>query len=292
MGLDAGRDARDRSADGEVTDIHNPGEGVAKWKFGWTARPRSSPAAARGWAWRSPRNIAEIGRRCRDPGARPRNPRRGEGQDPGGARAARSRRSAATCRRRPTSAGPMTRSMSEFGKIDIFVNNAGQSTRGPFGDDHRRDVAGRSRPQTVRADPLLPARLPADEAAALGPHHQRPQHRRQGAGRRQRADLGQPRRPDGLHQSAVAAKARRTTCWSIRCMSASSSATRSSAAISARAPTSRSRISSRQAGRGVPLGRMGRAEEFANIACFLASDAASYVTGCAINVDGGRSPVV
>jgi 3-oxoacyl-[acyl-carrier protein] reductase len=48
----------------------------------------------------------------------------------------------------------------------------------------------------------------------------------------------------------------------------------------------------RQAGRAVPLGRMGRAEEFANIACFLASDAASYVTGCAINVDGGRSPVV
>ena len=48
----------------------------------------------------------------------------------------------------------------------------------------------------------------------------------------------------------------------------------------------------RHAGQGVPLGRMGRAEEFANIACFLASDAASYVTGCAINVDGGRSPVV
>jgi len=37
---------------------------------------------------------------------------------------------------------------------------------------------------------------------------------------------------------------------------------------------------------------LGRAEEFANIACFLVSDAASYVTGCAINVDGGRSPVV
>ena len=48
----------------------------------------------------------------------------------------------------------------------------------------------------------------------------------------------------------------------------------------------------RKAGEGVPLGRMGRAEEFANVACFLASDAASYVTGCAINVDGGRSPVM
>ena len=45
-------------------------------------------------------------------------------------------------------------------------------------------------------------------------------------------------------------------------------------------------------GRQIPLGRMGRAEEFANIACFLASDAASYVTGTAVNVDGGRSPVV
>ena len=42
----------------------------------------------------------------------------------------------------------------------------------------------------------------------------------------------------------------------------------------------------------VPLGRVGRAEEFANLACFLASDAGSYITGTAINVDGGRSPVV
>jgi NAD(P)-dependent dehydrogenase (short-subunit alcohol dehydrogenase family) len=42
----------------------------------------------------------------------------------------------------------------------------------------------------------------------------------------------------------------------------------------------------------IPLGRIGRAEEFANMACFLASDAGSYITGDAINIDGGRSPVV
>ena len=42
----------------------------------------------------------------------------------------------------------------------------------------------------------------------------------------------------------------------------------------------------------LPLGRMGEAEEFANLACFLSSEAGSYITGCAINVDGGRSPVV
>src|ERR1700736_615012 len=47
-----------------------------------------------------------------------------------------------------------------------------------------------------------------------------------------------------------------------------------------------------QAGRPVPLGPMGRAEECANIACLLPFDPSSYVTGCAINVDGGRSPVV
>ena len=45
-------------------------------------------------------------------------------------------------------------------------------------------------------------------------------------------------------------------------------------------------------GERIPVGRMGDAEEFANLACFLASDAASYITGTAINVDGGSSPVV
>ena len=44
-------------------------------------------------------------------------------------------------------------------------------------------------------------------------------------------------------------------------------------------------------GKPIPMGRIGQAEEFANVACFLASDAASYVTGVAINVDGGLSPV-
>ena len=45
-------------------------------------------------------------------------------------------------------------------------------------------------------------------------------------------------------------------------------------------------------GKGIPLGRLGTAEEYANMACFLASDAASYITGTAINVDGGMSPVM
>ena len=37
----------------------------------------------------------------------------------------------------------------------------------------------------------------------------------------------------------------------------------------------------------IPLGRVGTAEEFANVAVFLASERASYVTGVALQVDGG-----
>jgi len=41
----------------------------------------------------------------------------------------------------------------------------------------------------------------------------------------------------------------------------------------------------------IPLGRVGRSEEFADLAAYLLSDRSSYVTGSAINLDGGTSPV-
>jgi 3-oxoacyl-[acyl-carrier protein] reductase len=47
-----------------------------------------------------------------------------------------------------------------------------------------------------------------------------------------------------------------------------------------------------QTGKTVPLGRMGEAEEVANVIAFLASDAASYVTGTCVHVDGGLSGVM
>jgi len=43
----------------------------------------------------------------------------------------------------------------------------------------------------------------------------------------------------------------------------------------------------KQSAGDIPMGRIGMPEEFANMVVFLASERASYVTGTAIQVDGG-----
>ncbi|MGA2294978.1 MAG: SDR family oxidoreductase [Acidimicrobiales bacterium] len=42
----------------------------------------------------------------------------------------------------------------------------------------------------------------------------------------------------------------------------------------------------------IPLGRIGRADEFADLAAFLLSPRASYITGVGISIDGGLSSVI
>ncbi|MEC7367759.1 MAG: SDR family oxidoreductase [Pseudomonadota bacterium] len=45
-------------------------------------------------------------------------------------------------------------------------------------------------------------------------------------------------------------------------------------------------------GQNIPMGRVGEASEAGDVIAFLCSGLASYVTGAALNVDGGSSPVV
>ena len=45
-------------------------------------------------------------------------------------------------------------------------------------------------------------------------------------------------------------------------------------------------------GAALPMGRYGKPEEFAATALFLCSEGGGYIAGVALNVDGGRSPVV
>ena len=48
---------------------------------------------------------------------------------------------------------------------------------------------------------------------------------------------------------------------------------------------------SEKVGQSIPLRRIGNTEEAANVIVFLASPAASYITGTAVNIDGGSSPM-
>ena len=47
-----------------------------------------------------------------------------------------------------------------------------------------------------------------------------------------------------------------------------------------------------QVGKNLPMGRPGEASEAGDLICFLASERASYISGTAINMDGGSAPVV
>ena len=42
----------------------------------------------------------------------------------------------------------------------------------------------------------------------------------------------------------------------------------------------------------IPMGRVGEAEEYADLVAFLASDRARYITGTAVNLDGGLCPTL
>ena len=42
----------------------------------------------------------------------------------------------------------------------------------------------------------------------------------------------------------------------------------------------------------IPSGRLGEVDDIAQLVCFLCSDAASYINGAAIPVDGGKAPLI
>jgi 3-oxoacyl-[acyl-carrier protein] reductase len=48
----------------------------------------------------------------------------------------------------------------------------------------------------------------------------------------------------------------------------------------------------REVSKRVPLGRVGEAAEFGDLVAFLVSARAAYITGTAINFDGGMAAVV
>ena len=179
----------------------------------------------------------------------------------------------------------------EFGKVDIFVNNAGQSIRGPSetitDEQWQGDLDLKLFAQIRFCRILMPqmkqrkwgriisvlnigAKAPGADSAPTSVSRAA-----QMALTKAMSQEGAPHNVlvNSLHVGVIV-----------------------SDQIKRRFDRERPNVSFEQnvadAGKAVPMGRMGKAEEFAAVATFLASEQAGYVTGCAINVDGGRSPVV
>ena len=181
--------------------------------------------------------------------------------------------------------------MAELGRVDILVNNAGTSFRKPFDDLSRGDLV---------ADfdlKLFPA-LRLAQLVAPGMKERRfgriintlsinakaprggsaPTTVSRAAGLALTKILAHELAPYDILVNALCVGAIKSTQWERRHQQ--------------QAPHLPYEKFLEDTAKAVPLGRVGEAEEFANVACFLASDAASYVTGTAINVDGGLSPVI
>lgn len=63
------------------------------------------------------------------------------------------------------------------------------------------------------------------------------------------------------------------------------------AAMAAGSGTTQDQVTARSVA-AIPAGRLGRPEEFGDIAAFLASPRAAFITGSAIKVDGGQTPTL
>jgi NAD(P)-dependent dehydrogenase (short-subunit alcohol dehydrogenase family) len=176
------------------------------------------------------------------------------------------------------------------GTIDILVNNAGSSQRGPVETLTQAGILADYDLKVMAAVALIQALLPgmkskrwgriinvlaatgkAPEAASI------PTAMNRAAGMALTKALSKELAPDNILVNALCVGKIKSGQWERR-FAREGTGNSYEAFLQPTAAT-------------IPLGRMGEPEEFANVACFLASDLASYVTGCAINVDGGLCPV-
>ncbi len=192
------------------------------------------------------------------------------------------------------SAGDITRffddAVRRWGRIDGIVHNAGRSAAGPLESnddavweaDLQLKLMGAVR-LTRLALPYLRqskgavlytlAMAAKAPGAASGPSSVS-----RAAGMALTKSLSKELGPDGIRVNAILIGLIESGQWA-----------RAAAAAGIDQQDFNERLAANAA---IPLGRIGRAEEFADLACFLLSARASYLNGTAINLDGGLSPVV
>jgi NAD(P)-dependent dehydrogenase (short-subunit alcohol dehydrogenase family) len=180
--------------------------------------------------------------------------------------------------------------VGKWGRIDGIVHNAGRHAAGPL--ESTDDATWEADLQlklmgAVRLTRIALPHLRQSEGAALftlamaakapGPSST-PSAVSRAAGMALMKSLSKELAPDGIRVNAILIGLIESGQW-----------VRGAAAAKMELPAFYQRLAESS---GIPLGRVGRSEEFADVAAFLLSSRASYLTGTAINLDGGLSPAV
>jgi NAD(P)-dependent dehydrogenase (short-subunit alcohol dehydrogenase family) len=177
--------------------------------------------------------------------------------------------------------------VERFGAIDGVVNNAGRSAAGPVADSTDQVWEEDLELKLMAAVRLTRLALPhlrtpaslvnvlaiAAKAPGAGTT---PTSVSRAAGLALTKALSKELGPSGVRVNAVLIGLVESGQWERR------------AADAGRAPADF--YAEMGASAGIPLGRVGRADEFADLAAYLLSARSSYVSGTGINLDGGLSP--
>lgn len=189
--------------------------------------------------------------------------------------------------------GEMERFIAEtvrhYGRIDILVNNAGSTAQGPF---EKADDAIWQYDLSVK----LLAQVRASRAAV-------PHMKKQGDGRIVNISMAGAKQPHAASFPTSVSRAAGLAFTKALSQEVAGDGIRVNAIglgwIKSRQQQRRAEIAGlsveehyRNLGSNVPLRRLGEPDEVAAVIVFLTSDAASYVTGTCINVDGGHSGVL
>lgn len=180
--------------------------------------------------------------------------------------------------------------LARFGRLDGVVNNAGRSAGSPVAtsrdDDWREDFDLKVVAALRLARRALPA-LTKSRGSVLNvlailartpPAGSTPSSATRAAGLALTKALANEVGPQGVRVNAVLIGLIESGQWVRRSADAGVALSDFYEATSRTTP--------------IPLGRFGRAEEFADLASYLLSDRASYVTGVGIAIDGGLSPAI
>jgi 3-oxoacyl-[acyl-carrier protein] reductase len=179
--------------------------------------------------------------------------------------------------------------VEHYGSIDILVNNAGSTAQGPF---EKADDAIWQYDLSVK----LLAQVRAARAAI-------PHMRQQGDGRIINISMAGAKHPHAASFPTSVSRAAGLAFTKALSQEVARDGIRVNAIglgwIKSRQQERRAELAGlsvaehyAKLGPSVPLRRLGEPDEVAAVIVFLASDAASYVTGACINVDGGHCGVL